>query len=203
LTKVHANKAYPGKWVVTNVTATPDPTIPFAYDVAVTFNGGAQIKGGFYLFTIRDSSNGNSSVQDLAENHLDGVFYGSFPSGNGINGSDFVAELQAVHNKVFAPQTIIGTAFAGNAGVGGLPVAPIHSGIFVPAVPVGGSPIFSTTTSPSNGADPPAATGHAAKKPKGQIVVKTKSGDALVSTSHAKPKALIVSNNHPRGPKNK
>ena len=96
LTKVHANKAYPGKWVVTNVTATPDPTIPFAYDVAVTFNGGAILRGGFYLFTIRDSSNGDSSVQDLAENHLDGVFYGSFPSGNGINGSDFVAELQAV-----------------------------------------------------------------------------------------------------------
>ena len=135
MTKVHANKAYPGKWVVTNVTATPDPTIPYAYDVAVTFNGGASIRGGFYLFTIRDSSNGNSSVQDLAENHLDGVFYGSFPSGNGINGSDFVAELQAIHNKVFAPQTIIGTASAGNGGVGGLPVAPIHSGIWVPVDP--------------------------------------------------------------------
>ena len=106
-------------------------------------------------------------MQDLAENHLDGVFYGSFPSGNGINGSDFVAELQAFHNKVFAPQTIIGTAIAGNGGVGGLPVAPVHSGIFVPAVPVGGSPIFSTATSPSNGADPPA---HAAKKVKAQVV---------------------------------
>jgi len=158
LTKVHAYKAYPGKWVVTNVTATPDPTIPFAYDVAVTFNGGAIIKGGFYLFTIRDSSNGNSSVQDLAENHLDGVFYGSFPSGNGINGSDFVAELQAYHNKVFAPQTIIGTSSAANGGVGGLPVAPVHSGIWVPVIPVGGSPIFSTSTSPSNGADPPAGS---------------------------------------------
>ena len=103
LTKVHASKAYPRKWVVTDVTATPDPTIPYAYDVAVTFNGGAIIDGGFYLFAIRGSSNGNSSVQDRAENHLDGVFYGSFPSGNGINGSDFVAELQAVHDKVFAP----------------------------------------------------------------------------------------------------
>ena len=159
LTKVHANKAYPGKWAVTNVTATPDPTIPYAYDVAVTFNGGAIIKGGFYLFTIRDSSNGNSSVQDHAENHLDGVFYGSFPSGNGINGSDFVAELQAVQNKVFAPQTIIGTANARNGGNGGLPVALVHSGIRVPAVPHGGSPIFSTSTSPSNGGDPPAAPG--------------------------------------------
>ncbi len=170
LTKVHANKAYPGKWVATDVTATPDPTIPFAYDVAVTFNGGAMIRGGFYLFTIRDSSNGNSSVQDLAENHLDGVFYGSFPSGNGINGSDFVAELQAYHDKVFAPQTIIGTAFAGNAGVGGPPVAPVHSGIWVPVVPRGASPIFSTSTSASNGADPPA---HAHKKVKAHVVIKS------------------------------
>src|SRR5208282_1511538 len=181
LTKVHANKAYPGKWVVTDVTATPDPTIPFAYDVAVTFNSGAILKGGFYLFTIRDSSNGNSSVQDLAENHLDGVFYGSFPSGNGINGSDFVAELQGYHNKIFAPQTIIGTAFAGNAGVGGPPVAPVHSGIFVPILPRGASPIFSTSTSPSNGADPPAT-----KKGKAHIVVKTKHGQSLESSTHAK-----------------
>src|SRR5208282_2692690 len=146
LTKVHANKAYPGKWVVTNVTATPDPTIPYAYDVAVTFNGGAPIKGGFYLFTIRDSSNGNSSVQDLAENHLDGVFYGSFPSGNGINGSDFTAMLSGFHRKIFAPQTIVGTANAANGGVGGPPVGAVHSGDFSPVVPVGGGSVF--------GADP-------------------------------------------------
>jgi len=200
-TKVHGNKAYPGKWVVTNVTAAPDPTIPFAYDVAVTINGGNVIQGGFYLFTIRDSSNGKSSVQDLAENHLDGVFYGSFPSGNGINGSDFVAELQAVHNKIFAPQTVIGTAFAGNAGVGGPPVAPVHSGIFVTTLPRGASPIFSTGTSPSNGADPPAS--HAAKKVKTKVVIQTKHGQSLISTSHAKPKALVVSNNHPKGPRHK
>jgi hypothetical protein len=204
LTTVHGNKSYPGKWTVTDVTATPDPTIPYAYDVAVTFNSGAPIKGGYYLFTIRDSSDGNSSVQDLAENHLDGEFFGSFPSGNGINGSDFVAELEAVHGKVFAPQTIIGTAFPGNGGDGGPAVAPIHSGIFVTAVPRGGSPIFSTSTSPSNGADPPHATGHTTNKDKGHIVVKTK-GESLLSTStnHAKPKALVVSLNHPKGPKRK
>ena len=203
LTKVHANKAYAGKWVVTNVTATPDPTVPYAYDVAVTFNAGASIKGGFYLFTIRDSSNGNSSVQDLAANHLDGVFYGSFPSGNGINGSDFNAELQAVHNKVFAPQTIIGTANSGNGGNGGAPVAPVHSGVWVPVVPRGGSPIFSTSTSPSNGGDPPAATGHASHKLRRRIVVKTKHGEARLSTSttHARHQALVVSRNHPLGPK--
>jgi hypothetical protein len=168
LTKVHANKAFPGKWYVSDVTATPDPTIPYAYDVAVTFNGGASIRGGFYLFTIRDSSNGNSSVQDRAENHLDGVFYGSFPSGNGINGSDFVAELQAYHDKVFAPQTIIGTSSAANGGNGGKRVAPVHSGIHVPVIPRGGAPIFSTPTSPRNGGDPPA------KKVKASLVGKAK-----------------------------
>ncbi len=189
---------------MTNVTATPDPVIPYALDVAVTFNGGAIIQGGFYLFTIRDSSNGNSSVQDLAENHLDGVFYGSFPSGNGINGSDFVAELQAIHNKVFSPQTIIGTSNAQNGGVGGLPVAPIHSGIWVPVVPVGGSPIFSTSTSPSNGADPP-ATRHTTRKARGQIVVQTKHGESLLSTSasQTKRKALMLSRSHPEGPNRK
>src|SRR5208337_1595458 len=191
LTTVHPGKAHPGKWVVTNVTATADPTIANAYDVAVTFNGGAQINGGYYLFTIRDSSNGHSSVQDLAENHLDGVFYGSFPSGNGINGSDFVAELEAVQGKVCAPQTIIGTSFPGN---GGPAVAPIHSGIFVTALPRGASPIFSTSTSPSNGADPPA------KKPKKLVVLQAK---------HETPKAslvkvsLVKSNNHPKGPAHK
>ncbi len=137
LTKVHPQKNFPGKYYVTNVTATPDPTVPFAYDVAVTFRAGETIRGGYYLFTIRDSSNGNSSVQDLAENHLDGLFYGSFPSGNGINGSDFVAELQAYHDKVFAPQTIIGTANAANGGNGGARVNPIHSGVFVPVIPRG------------------------------------------------------------------
>ena len=98
-------------------------------------------------------------MQDLAENHLDGEFYGSFPSGNGINGSDFVAELQAYHNKVFAPQTIIGTANAANGGVGGLPVGAGAQRHLRAGDPGGGSPIFSTPTSPSNGADPPATPG--------------------------------------------
>ena len=168
----------------------------------MTFNGGDH-QGRFYLFTIRDSSNGDSSVQDLAENHLDGVFYGSFPSGNGINGSDFVSELQAYHDKVFAPQTIIGTSSATNHGVGGRRVGPVHSGIHVPAIPKGGSPIFSTPTSPSNGGDPPSVVHHTHKKVKGAVVVKTRRGQGLgsTSTSHVKHARLVVGDNHPRGPK--
>jgi PKD repeat protein len=188
LTKVHPQKNFPGKYYVTNVTATPDPTIPFAYDVAVTFRAGETIRGGYYLFTIRDSSNGNSSVQDLAENHLDGVFYGSFPSGNGINGSDFVAELQGYHNKIFAPQTIIGTASNANGGDGGPRVNPIHSGVFVPVIPRGDAPVFSTTTS---------AVTAAIKKSKGQDVVKIKHEASSLKHHHAK---VVLSSNHPKGP---
>ena len=192
LTKVHPQKDFPGQWVVTNVTATPDPTLPDAYDVAVQINGGKVIKGGFYIFTIRDSSDGNSSVQDLAENHLDGVFYGSFPSGNGINGSDFVAELQAYHNKVFAPQTIIGTSSAKNGGVGGQRVNEVHSGVFVPTIPIGGAPIFSTGTSPAA----------LAKKGKGQSVIKIKHGKSLISHAESTMRklALMVGKPHPHGP---
>jgi hypothetical protein len=74
------------------------------------------------------------------------VFYGTFPSGNGINGSDFVAELDAYHDKVFAPQTIVGTSSAANGGAGGSPVGFVHSGVFSPAIPRGGSPVFGTTS---------------------------------------------------------
>jgi hypothetical protein len=196
LTKVHANKAFPGKWIVTNVTATPDPKIPFAYDVAVTFNGGKIIHGGFYLITIRDSSDGNSSVQDLAENHLDGQFYGTFPSGNGIPGSDFIAELQSYHNKVFAPQTIEGTATAANGGVGGVPTNAVHSGVFVPLLPPGASPIFSTSTSVTTGDPPPAH-----KKATGQTVIKQKHGQSVHSNTNGKHTDLVLSKNHPKGPK--
>jgi PKD repeat protein len=191
---VHARKNFPGKFIVTNVTATPDPVTANAFDVAVTFNSGAILKGGFYVFTIRDSSAHKSSVRDIAGNHLDGEFYGSFPSGNGVNGGDFVAELQSVHNKVFAPQTIIGTASAANGGVGGATVGTIHSGAFVPAVPVGGAPIFSTSTSPSTPLPTGASAAHKVKKPAAshakRVVIKT--------TSHAKPAA--ANHNHPKGP---
>jgi large repetitive protein len=149
-TKVHANKAFPGKWIVTNIAVSPGAATS-SYDVAVTFNDGATIRGGFYLFTIRDSSNGNSSVQDIAGNHLDGVFYGTFPSGNGIPGSDFVTMLSGYHYKIFSPQTLVGTASAANGGVGGPRIGAVHSGDFTPIIPRGGTPVF---------APPVAATRH-------------------------------------------
>jgi hypothetical protein len=164
LTKVHATKAYPGKWIVTDVSTTAGP-VAGSYDVAVVFNSGKEIRGGFYLFTIRDSTNGAASVQDLAENHLDGEFYGTFPSGNGIRGGDFVAELSGYHNKIFVPQTIIGTANPKNGGVGGPPVGAVHSGSFLPIVPRGGGSVFGTDPKHLKGTDVKAA-----KKPVKQVV---------------------------------
>jgi hypothetical protein len=190
LTKVHPNKDYPGKWIVTNVTATPGAS-PYSYDVAVTFNNGKPIKGGFYLFTIHDSSNGSSSVQDIAENHLDGVFYGTFPSGNGINGSDFVAELDAYHAKVFAPQTIVGTASAANGGVGGPPVGAVHSGVFSPVVPRGGSPVFGART---------AAAERRLAALKGHAGAKTDRAATAVKTHGLGKEAQIRAASHPHGP---
>ena len=58
----------------------------------------------------------------------------------------------------------------------------------MPAVPRGGSPIFSTSTSPSNGGDPPAK---AHNKDKGKIVVNTKLTTKV---------SLGESKKHPLGP---
>ena len=110
------------------------------------------------------------SVQDLAENHLDGEFYGSFPSGNDINGGDFVAELQAYHDKVFAPQTIIGTANAANGGVGGLRVESGSQRRLRAGDPQGRQPDLLDAHQPG---------AQLAKKGKGQVVVKAKHGQAV------------------------
>lgn len=200
-TKVNARKNHPGQWVVTNVTATPDATFPDTYDVSVTFNGGAIIKGGFYLFRLRDSTSGPSSVRDIAGNHLDGEFYGNFPSGNGVNGGDFVAELQGYHNKIFAPQTIIGTANPGNNGVGGNPVAPVHSGVFVPVVPRGGSPIFSTSTSPTT--TPTVPVKPAKKSSVFNLKAVRQQALAAAQASHAKQVVAVANTAHPKGPRHK
>ncbi len=136
-------------------------------------------------------------MQDLAENHLDGVFYGSFPSGNGINGSDFVAKLEAIHNKVFAPQTVVGTAAAANGGAGGRPVAPIHSGIWVPVIPVGGRPIFSTPTSPRT-----TSVGATVRKVTASTNLKDRHTVKLIATraDRGQQALSVTANNHPRGP---
>jgi hypothetical protein len=186
-TKVHANKSFPGKYIVTNITVTPG-SAPGKEDVAVVFNNGAVIPGGFYLFTIRSASEaGGHGVQDQAENLLSGEFFGTFPTG-GVSGTDFVAMLSGFHNKIFAPQTILGTANPDNGGVGGPPVGAVHSGNFTPVVPIGGGPVFG---------DPVYGRHHGHKKTtkaaKSHVVVK---GQDVAN----RPK-VVVDGNHPKGPK--
>ena len=188
LTKVHANKAFPGKWIVTDVAETAGP-VAGSYDVAVVFNSGRQIRGGFYLFTIRDSSNGNSSVQDIAGNHLDGHFYGTFPSGNGVNGSDFVAELDGYHNKIFVPQTIIGTANNANGGHGGPPIGAVHSDHFLPIVPVGGGSVFGSDPKHLKGTKTKTAKRETKQVVKVKHVVKVKAASKPVA--HASAQATL------------
>ena len=59
-----------------------------------------------------------------------------------IIGGDFTAMLSGYHDKIFAPQTIVGTANAANGGNGGAPIGAVHSGDFVTAVPRGGGSVF-------------------------------------------------------------
>ena len=132
LTKPHTRA---NQYLVTSLTANPGATPTDIEVIVVGINGGAVLKGGFYTFTIRGTSKGAAGVQDVAGNLLDGEFYGSFPSGNGIPGGDFVAMLDAYHNKVFAAQTVVGTANAANNGQGGLPFGAPHSGVHTHVTP--------------------------------------------------------------------
>jgi hypothetical protein len=51
-----------------------------------------------------------AGIQDVAGNALDGEFYGKFPSGNNIPGGNFVALVDAIHNKIFPPQPLTSTS---------------------------------------------------------------------------------------------
>jgi hypothetical protein len=101
----------PGTYIVTSllVTGGVNPTDP--QTVAIVINGGQPIRGGFYTITAHAASVLNrSGIQDLAGNALDGEFYGpGSASGNGVPGGDFVANIDAFHNLIFPPKTIIGT----------------------------------------------------------------------------------------------
>ncbi|AMV40370.1 beta strand repeat-containing protein [Planctomyces sp. SH-PL62] len=98
------------RWLVTSIDVTPGTTV--GEQVAtVRFNDGAGIRGGRYLFTARSVDPSNlSGVQDNAGNALDGEFYGTFPSGNNVNGGDFEARLDAIHHTIFPARTQVGTA---------------------------------------------------------------------------------------------
>ena len=100
----------PGKFIVTNLTLSGGGSPTGPQTLAIQINGGRQIKGGSFGFTVyAESVLKASGVQDLAGNALDGEFYGrGSASGNGVPGGDFVAKLTAFHNIVEPPKTIVG-----------------------------------------------------------------------------------------------
>lgn len=75
--------------------------------VILTINRGRGLRGGSYLFTILSGS-GATGVRDVAGNALDGEFYGTFPSGNGRRGGDFVAVIDTIHHTIYPPRSVIG-----------------------------------------------------------------------------------------------
>ncbi|APW62102.1 Ig-like domain-containing protein [Paludisphaera borealis] len=97
-------------WLATGISAAPGTAVG-PQTATILINGGRGMRGGRYLFTVKSVDPANlTGVQDLAGNALDGEFYSFFPSGNNHVGGNFVAELDAVHHRVYAPKTTVGTA---------------------------------------------------------------------------------------------
>ncbi len=96
--------------LITSITTVPTG-VPGQVEVALNVDHNKFIKGGNFNFVIYSEDNANpSGVQDVAGNAMDGEFYGFFPSGNNVNGGNFVAELTAFHNLILPPRTRVGTA---------------------------------------------------------------------------------------------
>ena len=67
----------------------------------MVFNHGHAMRGGNYEVVI-DSGTGNRGIQDVAGNALSGDYYGTFPTGDGLPGGDFVATIATFHNRVLS-----------------------------------------------------------------------------------------------------
>ncbi len=83
----------------TSISYTPGALPSDPVVVNVVFNNGRTFRGGRYLVVI-DSGVGNHGIQDVAGNAMSGNFYGTFPSGDGLVGGDFVAAIYTFHNVV-------------------------------------------------------------------------------------------------------
>ncbi len=93
--KVHV----PSLVLPTSILYTPgaSPTDPVT--VYVVFNNGHAFRGGKYEVLI-NSGNGDTGIQDVAGNALDGNYYGSFPTGDGLPGGNFIASISTYHRVV-------------------------------------------------------------------------------------------------------
>ena len=93
--KVHVPKLI----LPTSISYTPGALPSDPVVVNVVFNNGHPFRGGKYEVII-NSGTVDTGIQDVAGNALDGNFYGSFPSGDGLAGGDFVADIFTFHNVV-------------------------------------------------------------------------------------------------------
>ncbi len=98
-TPLSAKVPVPKELLPTAITITPaaSPTAPVT--VNAVFNHGHAVRGGSYLIVI-DSGTGDNGVQDVAGSALDGNFYGTFPTGDGLAGGNFAAAISTFHNDV-------------------------------------------------------------------------------------------------------
>jgi hypothetical protein len=90
----------------TSITITPGATPTSPETVSVTFYRGRELRGGLFTLTI-DSGNNDNGLQDVAGNALDGNFYGTYPSGDGLPGGNFVALIPAFHKKLLPAEPIV------------------------------------------------------------------------------------------------
>ncbi len=86
----------------TAIDFTPGATATDPISVSVIFNNGHTVRGGRYLIII-DSGAGDTGIHDVAGNALDGNFYGSFPTGDGLPGGDFAAAIDTFHKNIVLP----------------------------------------------------------------------------------------------------
>ena len=83
----------------TSIVVTPGASPTDPVQVKVVFNRGRTVRGGNYSIVIRSGSS-DSGVHDAAGNALDGNFYGTFPTGDGIPGGNLAASIATFHNHI-------------------------------------------------------------------------------------------------------
>jgi hypothetical protein len=93
----------PGRFLVTSLAETPPSGLTSVVVAAV--NDGRWLRGGIYTLVVR-----SGGVQDVAGNALDGKFFGSFPSGDGEPGGDFVARLDSIRRIIYSASPLDSTA---------------------------------------------------------------------------------------------
>jgi hypothetical protein len=94
------NNSIPVKKVIipTSISVNPATSANGIDEATILFNHGKPLRGGHYTIQILAAG-----ITDIAGNSLDGRFYGSFPSGNGGSGNNFVAQITAFPRRVLGP----------------------------------------------------------------------------------------------------